>query len=119
MESVSSLSSVIGGYFPSESAQLTTDVLANLTALNLTDVYAFQFGNTTTSASKRSSRECKVLPGDKSWPSTITWLVLDLLTGGALIEGRPSAAVCYKDWPEYNAAKCAAVTTNWTSPEYQ
>ncbi|EON95608.1 putative fad binding domain protein [Phaeoacremonium minimum UCRPA7] len=110
-------------YFGFEAAQLTTDVIANLTSLNLTDAAIFDFADGSEASKKRSlctrNSLCKVLPGDKDWPSTIQWLLLDLLTGGALEKGVPSAAVCYKDWPQYNAAQCADITANWTSPKYQ
>lgn len=110
-------------YFGFEAAQLTSDVIANLTSLNLTDASIFDFAEGSAASKKRSlctrNSLCKVLPGDKDWPSTIQWLLLDLLTGGALVKGVPSAAVCYPDWPQYDAAKCADVTANWTSPKYQ
>ncbi|KAJ9149309.1 FAD linked oxidase [Pleurostoma richardsiae] len=108
-------------YFEFESAQLTPEVIANLTSLNLTDASVFDFADAEAAARKRSSLsgKCRVLPGDKAWPSTILWVLLDLLTGGALIKGVPSASVCYEDWPNYDAAKCAVVTANWTTPQYQ
>lgn len=60
------------------------------------------------------------MPGDKDWPGGIPWFMLDLLTGGALIEGRPQAASCYEDWPEYDEEKCQTVTDDeWTSPDFQ
>ena len=109
------------GYFPSETLQLTPDVLANLTALNLTGASLFDFGDNATSAAarKRSGSGCKVFPGDAAWPSIIEWLVFDLLLGGALVRGDPVAAPCYSNWPQYNTAKCASITANWNSPQFQ
>lgn len=108
-------------YFSFESAQLTPDVLANLTSYNLTNVTLFDFG--TSESAKRSdkgrSAKCKLLPGDSAWPNSFEWRLLDILTGGALIKGVPSASVCYPDWPNYNAAACETVTSEWTTPQYQ
>lgn len=101
--------------FQWESLQLTRPLLANLTTLNLTDVALFDFP-TSNSASKK---QCKVFPGDADWPSPITWKVLDILTGGALIKTVPLAAPCYSDWPEYNPAKCASITSQWSDPHLQ
>ncbi|WYZ38097.1 hypothetical protein EsH8_III_000011 [Colletotrichum jinshuiense] len=106
-------------YFNFEVSQLTTDAIANLTNYNLSDTSLFDFGDEDAAIAKRAARSCKAFPGDRSWPSPITWFLFDLLTGLALVDGVPSAAVCYKDWPQYNKAKCDAVTANWSSPSYQ
>jgi hypothetical protein len=102
-------------FFQWETLQLTQPVLANLTNMNLTDV-AF-FGFPTTSSAPIS--QYKVFPGDAYWPSPIAWEVLNLLTGGALIPTVPLAAPCYRDWPEYNAAACASITSQWSDPHLQ
>lgn len=106
-------------YFSFESSQLTNQVLANLTALNLTGIENFDFGNASSAAARRGSAECKVLPGDAAWPSNIIWTVFDLLLGGALIQAVPVAAPCYSNWPQYNANECANITSEWSSPEFQ
>lgn len=102
-------------YFLFESAQLTKEIL---TSLNLSEVSLFGFSNTT-AATKGSVATCKSLPGDAYWPSKTEWSFLDLLLDGALIQSIPAAAVCYRDWPQYDAAKCASVTANWNSPQFQ
>ncbi|OLN87816.1 putative FAD-linked oxidoreductase-like protein 1, partial [Colletotrichum chlorophyti] len=106
-------------YFNFEAAQLTTDVIANLTSYNLTDVNLFDFGDEQTAVEKRAARSCKAFPGDRAWPSSVAWFVLDVLSGGALVDGVPAAAPCYKDWPQYNAAKCEEITSKWGTPQYQ
>lgn len=106
-------------YFSFESAQLTDAVLANLTALNLTGIQNFDFGNASSAAAKRTSAGCKVLPGDAAWPPNTIWTVFDLLLGGTLVQAVPVAAPCYSNWPQYNAAECANITSEWSSPEFQ
>ncbi|KAF6799524.1 hypothetical protein CSOJ01_12452 [Colletotrichum sojae] len=106
-------------YFGFEAAQLTADVIANLTSYNLTDASLFDFGSEDDALEKRAARSCKVFPGGRAWPSDLTWFLFDLLTGGALIDGVPAAAPCYENWPQYDKAKCEEITSKWTTPQYQ
>ncbi|EQB53791.1 hypothetical protein CGLO_06462 [Colletotrichum gloeosporioides Cg-14] len=106
-------------YLDFETSQLTDGVLANLTSYGIGDASVFDFGNEGDMTGKRAARSCKVFPGDSAWPSSTTWSLFDLLTGSALVDGIPSAAVCYKDWPQYDEAKCAEITAKWASPSYQ
>ncbi|ORY64944.1 uncharacterized protein BCR38DRAFT_484417 [Pseudomassariella vexata] len=113
-------------YLDYETAQLTPDVVANLTSHDLTDVELFDFGDEDAAAvasRKRATNygqpDCKTFPGDLSWPSTIHWKLLNILTGGALIKAVPTAAPCYKSWPQYNAVTCDDITAKWTSPKFQ
>lgn len=103
-----------------EKLQLTPEVLANLTSHGLTGSDAFQFAdNSKAKASWGSNDRCRVMPGDEDWPNKFEWFALDLLTGGALIEGKPQAAACYEDWPEYDPEECKVITSNWTNPYFQ
>lgn len=118
-------------YFPFEAAQLTDAVLANLTALNLTDASLFGFDEPTVATvprkrsvgarttSTNSCGPCKAFPGHPGWPSAIDWLVFDILLGGALIKAVPVAAPCFSDWPQYDAAKCSEITAKWSLPPFQ
>lgn len=118
-------------YFPSEAAQLTGDVLANLTALKLTNASLFEFGDASGGRSpairgrshgRRSDANCpacKAFPGNPGWPSAVEWFILDLLLGGALIKAVPVAAPCFSDWPQYDPAKCTEITANWEMPPFQ
>ncbi|KAI8272682.1 FAD-linked oxidoreductase ZEB1 [Colletotrichum sp. SAR 10_98] len=106
-------------YLDFETSQLTDKVLANLTSYDIGDASVFDFGDEGDVTGKRAARSCKVFPGDSAWPSSATLSVFDLLTGSALLDSVPSAAVCYKDWPQYDEAKCAEVTAQWASPSYQ
>lgn len=104
-------------YFPDETLQLTDDILANLTDLQLSNISLFSFDNTT--LSKRGLRDgCKTYPGDLLWPSDLTWKVFNLLTGGALIKTTPYASPCYDDYGNYDAAKCAFLTNNWSNNSF-
>ena len=96
---------------------MTQSVLNNLTSLNLTSINLFEFP--TVGKPKPNPKKCKTFPGDADYPSTITWNVLDILTGGALIKTVPLAAPCYKEWPEYNAADCGRITESWSDPHLQ
>lgn len=106
--------------FSNEVVQLTDGVLENVAAAinneSISSLFSFDSDST---ASKRSTRACKLLPGDALWPITFIWDIFDILLGGALIKSTPLAAVCYPEWPEYDAAKCASVTADWYFSELQ
>ncbi|KAK3312534.1 hypothetical protein B0H66DRAFT_485854 [Apodospora peruviana] len=101
--------------------QLTDAVLANLTALQLTNISLFGFPADEEEGTLRKRDvpigTCRVFPGDSRWPSKLVWFLLDLLTGGALIETVPIGAVCYPNSGVYDAAKCQTLKDNWTKGE--
>ena len=109
------LTSSTAELFEWETLQLTQSVLTNLTNLALTNIKLFEYPTTTTG----STADCKVFPGDPYWPSPVAWEILNVLSGNALIKTVPLAAPCYSDWPEYNAATCASITSQWNDPHLQ
>ncbi|KAJ4269855.1 hypothetical protein NW762_001524 [Fusarium torreyae] len=76
-----------------ESIQLTKDVLANLTDLQLSDVSLFYFDDD--SNPEKQSSQCKVMPGDSLYPKDTVWNLLDILSDGALIKTVPLGSACY------------------------
>lgn len=101
-----------------ETVQLTQAMLINLTNMSPSDIELFDFPKPSTSPAATIS-ECKVFPGDANWPSDVSWKVLNTVTGDALIRTVPLAAPCYLEWPEYNAAECASITSQWIDPHLQ
>ncbi|KAK1634512.1 FAD binding domain-containing protein [Colletotrichum phormii] len=61
-----------------------------------------------------ASAQCKVYPGDSSWPSDEAWAALNERVENRLLKPRPQAAACYNG-PEYDEAACATMTANWTN----
>ncbi|KFA66959.1 hypothetical protein S40285_05754 [Stachybotrys chlorohalonatus IBT 40285] len=57
---------------------------------------------------------CKVLPGDRDWPSTSQWSSLNGTVNGRLIASVPLGSVCH-DAPfnNYNADACARLQNTW------
>jgi hypothetical protein len=106
--------------FSAETLQLTDAVLANLTDLDLTNISFFAFQNETNepTIAKRAAAACKTYPGDTLWPWKIVWDIFDVLLGGALTQTVPFASVCYDDFGDYDAAKCAFITNNWSNDSY-
>jgi hypothetical protein len=106
-------------YFAAETVQLTPDVLANLTALGLSNISLFDFPTEEVAAAKRGILSCKTFPGDLLWPIPLVWTVFDLLLGGALEQVTPLAAPCYDDHPkDRDAAKCSFISANWNNDSY-
>ncbi|KAH7009889.1 hypothetical protein EDB80DRAFT_415164 [Ilyonectria destructans] len=108
---------VAGNYLPEEKIQLTTDVLANLTDLELTNVTLLYFddGEASRKRAARSLPNCKTFPGDFLWPNQIIWQVLNLVTGGSLIKTVPIGAACYDDFGVYDATRCSFVINQFTN----
>jgi hypothetical protein len=108
-------------YLGFERVQLTDAGLANLNA-NTAALFAFDndpfsFDNSTDLAHGDTS--CRVYPGDLLFPATIIWELFNRILGGnALIKTIPLASPCYAGIL-YDAAKCAALTANWTSSYLQ
>ena len=101
--------------------QLTDAVIANLTALELSDIGLFTFADspaveeTASLVEKRAAAVCKTYPGDALWPSEFVWTLFDILLGGALIETIPYAAPCYDDFGNFDKSKCDFLTNNWVN----
>lgn len=105
---------------PGDSIQLTDEVLANLTNLDLSNIDAFYFENTTSNEKRWLSElfQCKSQPGDRLFPTETIWKVFDLLTGGALIKTVPLGSACYQG-EHYDATKCQFLLDNWSNSTTQ
>ncbi|RDW65276.1 putative isoamyl alcohol oxidase [Coleophoma crateriformis] len=58
---------------------------------------------------------CYCMPGDSCWPADSTWAELNSTTSGRLIATVPIGSPCHD--PNYDAAACAALQSEWTNPE--
>lgn len=108
---VSSASEAGVPLFESETVQLTDK---SLSPLDRKQTALFGFDKNDSRPSTPHKGDCKLLPGDKSWPSDTVWGQFDDFLGGALIKTVPLAAACYPSWPEYDSEKCKNVTADWT-----
>lgn len=96
--------------FDFEKAQLTEDVLSKLDS-----VFQFDNGDDVTLNGRGAAADCKVFPGESAWPSDTAWAQFNEALGqDALIKTVPLASPCYSG-PLYDAAKCEALTADWTS----
>ncbi|KAL4969926.1 FAD-binding oxidoreductase [Aspergillus stella-maris] len=103
--------------FAGEAVQLTDDDLASIQNKSIANLFQFSNESATASALKTTQHSCKLMPGDDGWPSEVAWEVFNLLVGGSLIKPAPLAAVCYPDWPEYDADACSTITTDWITSD--
>ncbi|RPA75739.1 FAD/FMN-containing isoamyl alcohol oxidase-like protein MreA [Ascobolus immersus RN42] len=68
-----------------------------------------------------AASKCKVIPGDKGWPSVDAWNHLNKTVDGRLIKTIPPAAACYKSFGgvnTYDAEGCAEATVGWSDQEW-
>ncbi|KAK1972883.1 FAD binding domain-containing protein [Colletotrichum sublineola] len=103
------------GLFAEEKTQLTDAVLANLTALELSNITLFSFEDSSSVAKRSLFGRCKTYPGDILYPTELVWNIFDLLLGGALTKTVPQASVCYNDFGNFDKAKCDFLTANWVN----
>jgi hypothetical protein len=87
--------------------------------VSISNLFTFGASSSNSTVSRRSTHTCKLLPGDLLWPIDLVWDIFDILLGGSLIKAAPLAAFCYPEWPEYNAAKCATITSEWLTSNLQ
>jgi len=97
---------------------LTDAVIAKLRGLGVPELEHFIFADSSSPATQRrddlADSGCKTYPGDPSWPSDELWDLFDTLSGGALIETVPQAAICYDNWGIRDVEKCDNLTANFS-----
>lgn len=54
---------------------------------------------------------CKVFPGDSSWPSVTEWSNLNETVGGRLVKTVPLGSPCHD--PDYDEALCKELQDEW------
>ncbi|OLN84896.1 putative FAD-linked oxidoreductase-like protein 11 [Colletotrichum chlorophyti] len=113
-----SIASTATGLFEQEKVQLTDAVLANLTALQLSNISLFGFDDDSSIEKRTFFGRCKTYPGDLLYPTGLVWNVFNLLLGGVLTKTVPEASVCYDDFGNYDKAKCDFLTNNWVNGSY-
>lgn len=105
--------------FPYENVILTDVVAQGYPELGFDDdVYTDSESNTTVSRRSVKDLICKILPSDRSWPTSTVWSLVNALTGQGVIPTVPLAAPCYRG-QYYNAAKCADITARWSDSDLQ
>ncbi|KAJ2972974.1 hypothetical protein NUW58_g9061 [Xylaria curta] len=62
-------------------------------------------------------RQCKSIPGDRKWPTTVEWDKLNATVDGRLIATLPIAHVCHAPW--YSKEACEALRSKWGVAELQ
>ena len=62
---------------------------------------------------------CKIFPGDSSWPSTWSWAGLNLAALGGLIKPAPMSHVCYTNGTDgEDEAACASLAQKWNTARF-
>lgn len=63
------------------------------------------------------NKKCKCLPGDACWPSEREWDEFNTTVGGRLLKTTPLGSPCH--YPDYNAALCEELQSEWRFPPVQ
>ncbi|KAG5982709.1 hypothetical protein E4U55_001499 [Claviceps digitariae] len=63
-----------------------------------------------------SPANCRVLPGDPTWPSKSDWYAFNSSVDGQLIATKPLGSPCHD--PKYDETACAAVQKQWMLPQF-
>lgn len=98
-------------YFRFETLQLLDE---NLGQLDEDSRSLFKFASKNAPSTAFSSSDCKIFPGDESYPSEILMNILNALLGNSLIKSVPVASVCYEG-PLYDANECDYVASQFNN----
>lgn len=94
----------------SDSVLLTEEDIGNFSAIAFGDETAVSFDDD-------PSVPCKVFPSDEAWPAAEEWAQLNETLGGALLQPKPAAAVCYQG-PDFDLQQCQYLLTNASSTRF-
>jgi hypothetical protein len=62
---------------------------------------------------------CKIFPGDVSWPSRWLWTGLNLVTLGGLDQPAPMSHICYANGTgEVDEAACTSLAESWNTARF-
>jgi hypothetical protein len=64
-----------------------------------------------------SSSNCKIIPGDKAWPSKAEWDNFNQTVGGRLVATVPLGSACHG--PTFNNATCENLKSQWQTERIQ
>lgn len=98
-------------YFLFETLQLADE---NLDQLDEGTRPLFEFASKNAPPITFASSDCKLFPGDESYPPETLMNTLDVLLGHSLIKSVPVASVCYEG-PLYDAAECDFVASQFNN----
>ena len=60
---------------------------------------------------------CRCFPSDKCWPTPSVWSAFNQTVEGGLIATVPLGQPCHD--PDFNAATCSSLQSQWTLPDIQ
>ncbi|KAK4671891.1 hypothetical protein QC764_609650 [Podospora pseudoanserina] len=98
--------------------EMVNHQLYTTTALSLLTPLAPGHNWNGTGHSLNGTSNCKLIPGDHTWPGDGDWSALNETLGGRLIASVPLAAVCHNGpFNIYNETRCGEAREGWDRPE--
>jgi hypothetical protein len=113
------INDVLNERLPKQSRIQGTDVIDYLSQFLFAPIDVTDDHNTSVSYDLPGPDNCKVFPGDSTWPSSWSWAGLELDTLGGLIKSVPMSQVCDADGTgSADKAACAALAPNWDTAKF-
>ena len=72
---------------------------------------------TSSTTSVGGDKRCKCFPGDACWPSRREWDRFNKTVQGRLVRTAPLGSLCHD--PQYDAALCEELRSEWRFPSVQ
>jgi len=113
------INDVLNERLPKHSRVQGSDAIDYLSQFLFSPIDVTSHHNTTVSYDLPGPDQCKIFPGDSSWPSKWSWTGLELATLGGLIKFAPMSQVCYTNGTDgVNEAACEALAKDWNTAKF-
>lgn len=113
------INDVLSERLPKQSRIQGADVADYLSTFLFSSVDVTSDHSTEANYDLRGPDNCKIFPGDATWPSKWLWTGLKLATLGGLIQPMPMSHVCYAngtDGPD--EAACDSLAEDWNTAKF-
>ena len=116
---LTNINDVLEERLPKQSRVHSADVVDYVSQFLFSPIDVTDDHNTSVSYDLPGPGNCKIFPGDSAWPSTWSWVGLELATLGGLIKAIPMSQVCYRNGTgSVDEAACADLAQNWNTAKF-
>ena len=113
------INDVLNERLPKQSRVHGTDVVEYLSQFLFSRIDVTSDHDTVINYDLPGPDNCKIFPGDPTWPSRRSWAGLELATLGGLIKSVPMSQVCYTNGTGgVDEPACATLADNWNTAKF-